>query len=108
MDQKQPLKRKGRTSTWMDCLFQQVSYSSRGGKAEIRGSIAKRQVDLEPTGGNQINTERLFSHFKGTTDKTQVSMGQKGKKNFLSIARRLAMICFHLCMGNDEGHGDKR
>lgn len=50
LDQTQPLERKGRACTRNDCLFQQVSSEScsfSSGKAEIKGSIAKRQVGLD-------------------------------------------------------------
>lgn len=102
MDQKQPLKRKGRTPTRNDHLLQQVSnesYSFSGGKAEIKGSIAKKQVDLEPTGEIKSIPKGYSATLRGKQTKhgdcEAVWMGQKGKKNFLSMAGRLPMLCFH-------------
>lgn len=106
LDQKQPLKRKGRTSIRNDCLLQKVSnesYSFRGGKAEIKGSIAKRQVDLDPTGEIKSIPKAYSATLKGKQTKhglcEAVWMGQKVKKNFLSMARRLTMLCFHFQYG---------
>jgi len=87
-------------------LLQQVSnesYSFSGGKAEIKGSTAKRQVDLDPTGkiksipkGYSATLRRKQTKHR---DCEAVWMGQKGKKNFLSTAGRLTMLCFHFQYG---------
>lgn len=106
LDQNQHLERKGRTSTRNDCLFQQVSnesYSLSSGKAEIKRSIAKRQVGLNPTGETQSVPKGYAATLKGKQtkhgDSEAIWMGQKGKKNPPSVAGRLTMLCFHFQSG---------
>lgn len=66
-------------------------------------------MDLDPTGEIKSIPKGYLATLRGKQtshgDCEAVWMGQKGKKNFLSMAGRLTIVrfCFQY-----EGHGDKK
>lgn len=82
-------------------MFQQVSNESSSfssGKAEIKRSIAKRQVGLDPTGEIQSIPKGYAATLKGKQtkhgDSEAIWMGQKGKFSKYGRRTNSALLSF--------------